>query len=463
MSVPIQTNHWNSYTAYDVNYWPSLKESLTILKENPTLKDLKELILKYLNKTKLYGPQYAATSGSSSRDIPDQKDLKTLATVISQEEKGFIEEIIPKICDIALQLEDLFPDGELKILEQTTNQEISFNRLQVACLVSHMFFCTFLPCEKLKYSYEGHFCGDVSPTGPITFRYWHTTLQKPTILYMKSLFNYFKDICNTPIEQLKSQTITYSRKNLDFNESPEPIWECSEKRIITVNSHLTGSIGDHGSHVEMDFANANVGFGTTGTQEEIILGTSPESCPIVLFNERLKQTEAILIQGAKRYASFEGYGFSVKYTGPFVEDGRDWTKRQILAMDALWGPGDEGRQLRDVFLKRELNKAYCAFSMVAGEIVDSGHWGCGAFGGNKGIKSILQIMAASDADLKSLEFYCFKEKDFHNVFSTVLKLIKEKNLMVGDLWKLFKKYGKSGVANSDLGFLNFLKNDLSKL
>ena len=45
----------------------------------------------------------------------------------------------------------------------------------------------------------------------------------------------------------------------------------------------------------MDFANKNVGFGTTGTQEELILGTSPETCPIVLFNETLEDNEAIVI------------------------------------------------------------------------------------------------------------------------------------------------------------------------
>ena len=72
-------------------------------------------------------------------------------------------------------------------------------------------------------------------------------------------------------------------------------------------------------------------------------------------------------------------------------------------------------------------------------------------------------MAASETNLKSLEFYCFNEKDFHTVFHSVLQLIKEKNLMVGDLWKLLKKYERSGVANGDLGFLHFLKNNLSKL
>ena len=47
----------------------------------------------------------------------------------------------------------------------------------------------------------------------------------------------------------------------------------------------------------MDFANEHVGFGTTGTQEELILGRSPETCPIVLFNEILGEKDALLITG----------------------------------------------------------------------------------------------------------------------------------------------------------------------
>ena len=47
----------------------------------------------------------------------------------------------------------------------------------------------------------------------------------------------------------------------------------------------------------MDFANEHVGFGTTGTQEELLLGMSPETCPIVLFNEILGDKDALMITG----------------------------------------------------------------------------------------------------------------------------------------------------------------------
>lgn len=76
-----------------------------------------------------------------------------------------------------------------------------------------------------------------------------------------------------------------------------------------------------------------------------------------------------------------------------------------MAIDALefsrWGASDEFRQ-RNV--ERELNKAYCGFLAVddgsppaasALPLVSTGHWGCGAFGGTKELKSLIQLMAAS--------------------------------------------------------------------
>ena len=51
--------------------------------------------------------------------------------------------------------------------------------------------------------------------------------------------------------------------------------------MLDIDLHLDGRIGDI-EQLEIDFANHHVGFGSTDTQEELILDTSPESCVIVL-------------------------------------------------------------------------------------------------------------------------------------------------------------------------------------
>ena len=187
---------------------------------------------------------------------------------------------------------------------------------------------------------------------------------------------YFTELSKTDLNILDTQRIRFSRHYLE----EAPLWEQSVTQIVKITADLTGRIGDTEGHVEMDFANKNIGFGTTGTQEELLLGTSLESTPVVLFNEVLLEKDAMLIQGAKKDALFKGYAFSVKYAG-VPENNRDWVERKILAMDAYCYIGDEKVQLQSQHMQRELNKAYCAFSMVPSSVVDSGHWGCGAFGG----------------------------------------------------------------------------------
>jgi len=57
-------------------------------------------------------------------------------------------------------------------------------------------------------------------------------------------------------------------------------------------------------------------------------------------------------------------------------------------------------QLSTKCLQRELNKAYCGFRPDPSEqlcTVATGNWGCGAFGGNPGVKFLIQLMAASEA------------------------------------------------------------------
>jgi len=58
-------------------------------------------------------------------------------------------------------------------------------------------------------------------------------------------------------------------------------------------------------------------------------------------------------------------------------------------------------QLSTRRLERELNKAFCGFRRDASDqpcTVATGNWGCGAFGGDPGVKFLIQLMAASLAE-----------------------------------------------------------------
>lgn len=58
--------------------------------------------------------------------------------------------VIKAICRIALELPTLFPSKELKILQKGEIGKVILTRRQLACLVTHMFFCTVLPCSNMR-------------------------------------------------------------------------------------------------------------------------------------------------------------------------------------------------------------------------------------------------------------------------------------------------------------------------
>lgn len=81
-----------------------------------------------------------------------------------------------------------------------------------------------------------------------------------------------------------------------------------------IRLHQEGHIGDMPSkEVEVNFANRIVGFWTTATQEEILIGCSPEMCPVVLLlADPLLPNEIGLIHGAKKISQHTGYGIELK-------------------------------------------------------------------------------------------------------------------------------------------------------
>ena len=77
-----------------------------------------------------------------------------------------------------------------------------------------------------------------------------------------------------------------------------------------------------------------------------------------------------------------------------------------VAIDALCLRAEQkavAAQVQPGPLLRELVKAFAGFSAPAPEVgaaervIATGHWGCGAFGGHRGVKALVQWVAASAA------------------------------------------------------------------
>eukprot|EP00092_Neocalanus_flemingeri_P096794 GFUD01123257.1.p1 GENE.GFUD01123257.1~~GFUD01123257.1.p1 ORF type:complete len:434 (-),score=91.69 GFUD01123257.1:106-1407(-) len=427
MAVSVPLPH-SGKGPYKGNYWGILEKDMKLLIKEPTLTKMEEIILKYINR-------------SSGLNFMDRNKLQNLREVFDNESTL---RLVPFIAHSVLQLPVLFPEKCLEMLKRREEKTVQLTRLQISCLLANMLFCTFQENSELAKDYRGHFTGERAPTGPLTFKYWLKSVYGSTIIYLQSLVNYFTEV-QTMAEATLSETVKFKREVCKDDKVWNP--KGSTVSIVDIEVHLDGRIGDK-EQVEIDFANQHVGFGTTGTQEELMLGTSPELCAIVLFNEVLEPHEAIVMVGAKKYGDFTGYGHGARYSGPFQAEW-NWKNRKIIAIDAICNPKD---QLGDSTMRRELKKAWTGFQAGEGECLSTGHWGCGAFGGAQDVKCLVQVMAASLAGVKKLDFYSFGDQKFHTKFVTILKVAQEKD--VGWIWEKIEQFRK--IPHGNQSILDFI-------
>jgi len=416
-SVPTVPLPHSGMGPYKGNYWGILEKDMKFLMKEVTVTRMEEIILKYISR-------------NSNLKVIARSKLENLRKVFNNESTM---RLVPGMAQAVLQLPVLFPGKSLEMLKRGEEKSVKLTRLQISCLLANMFFCTIQENDTLaKQNYRGHFTGERAPTGPLTFVFWLKSISGPTTIYLNSLVNYFKEV-QTMTDAKLNETVNFERLVCKDDKVWNP--KDSTAMIVDIEVHFEGRIGDK-EQVEVDFANKHVGFGTTGTQEELMLGTSPESCPIVLFNEVLEPSEAIVMVGAKKYGDFTGYGHRAVYTGPFQGDW-DWRNRKIIAIDAIAGPMN---QLGDTTMWRELKKAWVGYKAGEGDSISTGHWGCGAFGGDQDVKCLVQVMAASLAGVKKLDFYSFGDQKFYSKFVAAMRAAKDKD--VGWIWEKIVQFRK---------------------
>lgn len=170
----------------------------------------------------------------------------------------------------------------------------------------------------------------------------------------------------------------------------------------------------------------------------------------MLFCEEMDKLESILITGAEQFSSYTGYGGKFMYKGPFKDpnpvDNQRRRRVSIVAIDATpygFSSSESQFQLQDV--SRELNKAYSGFTHSlsqdkpnSGEMaaVATGNWGCGAFGGDKRLKTLIQWLAASRAGRNMRYFTFTKDEEFSQRQKEVMEKLCGKEVTVGKLYML---------------------------
>eukprot|EP01103_Thecamoeba_quadrilineata_P002904 TRINITY_DN12752_c0_g1_i1.p1 TRINITY_DN12752_c0_g1~~TRINITY_DN12752_c0_g1_i1.p1 ORF type:complete len:464 (-),score=68.56 TRINITY_DN12752_c0_g1_i1:136-1527(-) len=227
------------------------------------------------------------------------------------------------------------------------------------------------------------------------------------------------------------------------------------------------------THAIVDFANRWVGGGVLHhgcLQEEILFASHPLLLASMAFVAPMTDKEAIIFEGPRKMCTFRGYGRTLEFEGA-VQEGT-FPAVQLIAIDALpFGRVSElpyDAQFRPEFVLRELNKAFVGFDkpkecLEEHERIATGNWGCGAFGGNLQLKSLIQWLAASKAN-RPLSYYTFGQIDMDGkLFSENLKTLKDllsnrkgNPVTVGTLSKLLFNLPKSFDGN----FISYLRDQL---
>ncbi|XP_050383404.1 poly(ADP-ribose) glycohydrolase 1-like [Argentina anserina] len=308
------------------------------------------------------------------------------------------------------------------------------------------------------------------------------------------IIHYFEKITS----RMPMGFVSFERKVLPLEQTPLKIsypkavfWSNSVIPLCRFEVHRSGLIEDQSSGaLEVDFANKYIGGGALHrgcVQEEIRFMINPELIASMLFMPSMADNEAIEIVGAERFSNYTGYASSFRFCGDYV-DGRDSDslgrrKTRIVAIDALCSPGM--KQYKQELLLRETNKAFCGFlhhseneeykrlvqeserlNSDSAEIQSSGYvddigiatgnWGCGTFGGDHEVKTIVQWLAASQALRPFISYYTSGVKALENL-DQVSQWIQQHQWTVGDLWDLLVEYSlqrRKGDTND--GFFTWL-------
>ncbi|KAK2961085.1 putative poly glycohydrolase family protein [Blattamonas nauphoetae] len=226
-----------------------------------------------------------------------------------------------------------------------------------------------------------------------------------------------------------------------------PEWQKSTAKLCRVVVDLDGGIEDcPSSDFKVDFANAYLGGGALGfgcVQEEIMFAIAPELFSAMLFTEKLNDREALLIEGAEFFSKYSGYAHTFAFDGPAKQPPSDVPKSRIIVIDALCFSGMMlGNHLHNQWsqcsVDRELNKAFVGFSFVSSPppsassseqpakrpSLSTGHWGCGAFNGNRVLKFLIQWLAASEAGVEEMR-WCAREAEETKLIVDIVSAITQ--------------------------------------
>jgi hypothetical protein len=81
--------------------------------------------------------------------------------------------------------------------------------------------------------------------------------------------------------------------------------------------------------------------------------------------------------------------------------------------------------------------------------IATGNWGCGAFGGNPYLKSLIQLMAAAECG-RDVAYFTFGDEQLRNSLFDMHTFLRERKVTVGQLYQIICAYKRNMSQDYDL-------------
>jgi poly(ADP-ribose) glycohydrolase len=241
-------------------------------------------------------------------------------------------------------------------------------------------------------------------------------------------------------------SLVFSRHPLTKIACEMPFVSDKPLRKIQVEEKGVIDDADPSLYAHVDFANEFIGGGVLFggcVQEEIRFAVAPLCTVSLLFFPRMLPNESIKLLGCGTYCKWRGYGFGFRFAGDHT-GATGAGIAEIIAMDAVDYDIDEQQQFSESHMRRDIIKAFAGFNAADRPKIATGNWGCGAFGGNMHLKSLLQWLAASAAG-KDLRYYSFGEGGlwFKEELQALSIAAAAKGVTCSQLWSALLTLSKS--------------------
>ncbi|CAF3375060.1 unnamed protein product [Rotaria sp. Silwood1] len=349
------------------------------------------------------------------------RSCPNLDIVIRQLNYDFYHDLLPIIAQWA---SDHTQSNPIKPLQVNVTARVTYTAAQARYLLANAFFLN---------TTKGYGCIDLIDL-------YHIPFDRVAIERLRCLIEYFhlssQQQNNNDHREISIERYLYTEELPDWKKQLVPIQESK----VNVFAERMESFEEANGFV--DFANKQIhihSITSSATQEEILFSCCPEAFLAILVCDTLRSDEIVILRGCKRFVDYRGYGEAFQFIGPYPNQNPTHIQ-DILVMDACLSNHFSRRHI-----DRDLGKAWAAFFKARDEIIVTGNWGCGVFGGDSMCKFLQQVCAATvlvDV-VKTLNFSTYGDDRLVSKLKDLMKQLEKNKKTVADVYQMMVKYAEN--------------------